>query len=84
MHHRSQQYKGGAAEAKANRIILDSSMKAILDITVYNYFVAAEGDTSMHGGVQCNLQCWYFCLLLPPFINIRCFSFVKQMYLDIF
>jgi hypothetical protein len=24
------------------------------------------------------------CKLLPPFQNIRCFSFVKQMYLDIF
>jgi hypothetical protein len=23
-------------------------------------------------------------LVLPPFINIRCFSFVKQMYLDMF
>jgi hypothetical protein len=23
-------------------------------------------------------------ILLPPFQNIRCFSFVKQMYLDIF
>jgi hypothetical protein len=22
--------------------------------------------------------------ILPPFQNIRCFSFVKQMYLDIF
>jgi hypothetical protein len=22
--------------------------------------------------------------ILPPFINIKCFSFVKQMYLDIF
>jgi hypothetical protein len=23
-------------------------------------------------------------LILPPFINIRCFKFMKQMYLDIF
>jgi hypothetical protein len=26
----------------------------------------------------------YVCHILPPFQNIRCFSFVKQMYLDIF
>jgi hypothetical protein len=24
------------------------------------------------------------CNILPPFINIRCFRFVKQMYLDKF
>jgi hypothetical protein len=26
----------------------------------------------------------FSCIILPPFQNIRCFSFVKQMYLDIF
>jgi hypothetical protein len=25
-----------------------------------------------------------YCYILPPFQNIRCFRFVKQMYLDIF
>jgi hypothetical protein len=44
-----------------------------------------------------NVDCWmqtlnktlpvflyYQCNILPLFQNIRCFSFVKQMYLDIF
>jgi hypothetical protein len=30
------------------------------------------------------LVIWLLYILLPPFQNIRCFSFVKQMHLDIF
>jgi hypothetical protein len=28
--------------------------------------------------------CVDVCYILPPFQNIRCFSFMKQVYLDIF
>jgi hypothetical protein len=45
---------------------------------------AGSDGIILHGGYSCTLCLRSVCQLLPRFQNIRCFSFVKQMHLDIF
>jgi hypothetical protein len=60
----------------------------ILQINKYNEYMILVHDTIYYGDnikYKYHMQdTRYYNMILYPFRNIRCFSFMKQMYLDIF
>jgi hypothetical protein len=59
---------------------------ALLNLVMKEQFLGASSDDAaahLNNFVElCEMQKYKY--VLPPFQNIRCFRFVKQMYLDMF